>query len=81
MRKAGKLAGPLHGLPISLKDSFQVTGLPATIGMIAYLDHRSETNSPLVDVLLDLGAVVYCKTNVPQTLMVRRKPLALKKLP
>ncbi len=61
--------GPLHGLPISLKDSFQVKDHPTTIGMIAFLDHKSEANSAVVDLLLDLGAVVYCKTNVPQTLM------------
>jgi hypothetical protein len=30
----------------------------------------SETNSPLVDILLELGAVIYVKTNIPQTLMV-----------
>jgi Asp-tRNA(Asn)/Glu-tRNA(Gln) amidotransferase A subunit family amidase len=30
----------------------------------------SEKNSPLVDILLELGAVVYVKTNIPQTLMV-----------
>jgi amidase len=75
LRRAGKLAGPLHGLPISLKDSFHVAGTFATIGMVAYLDRKSETTSALVDILLDLGAVVYCKTNIPQTLMVRRLTL------
>lgn len=69
MREAGQLAGPLHGLPISLKDSFQVAGSPATLGLVGYLDHISQTNSSLVDLLLSQGAVVYCKTNVPQTLM------------
>ncbi|KAJ6441519.1 fatty-acid amide hydrolase [Purpureocillium lavendulum] len=69
MRAGGKLAGPLHGLPISLKDSFQVTGSQATIGIVGFLDRTSEANSALVDMLLGLGAVVYCKTNVPQTLL------------
>ncbi|PYH94668.1 amidase [Aspergillus ellipticus CBS 707.79] len=68
LHSLGRLAGPLHGLPISLKDSFQVTGSHATLGVVSYLDHTSEFNSPLVDILLELGAVIYVKTNVPQTL-------------
>lgn len=64
------MAGPLHGLPISLKDSFQVQGTDATLGFVAYLDNGpSKENSCLVDVLLKQGAVLYCKTNLPQTLM------------
>ncbi|CAN8096105.1 unnamed protein product [Discula destructiva] len=70
LRGKGQLAGPLHGLPISLKDSFQLQGIDATLGFVAYLDHGpSQENSCLVDVLLKQGAVLYCKTNTPQTLM------------
>ncbi|KAG5655213.1 hypothetical protein KAF25_001966 [Fusarium avenaceum] len=69
LRESGQLAGPLHGLPISLKDSFQISGIQATIGLIAYLDDVSSTNSPLVEILLSLGAVPFVKTNVPQTMM------------
>ncbi|KAH6952198.1 hypothetical protein FAVG1_08553 [Fusarium avenaceum] len=69
LRESGHLAGPLHGLPISLKDSFQISGIQATIGLIAYLDDVSSTNSPLVEILLSLGAVPFVKTNVPQTMM------------
>ena len=70
MRSKGNLAGPLHGLPVSLKDTYQVVGTHATIGAVAYLDRKSEENSALVDMLLDLGAVIYVKTNVAQVLMV-----------
>lgn len=66
----GKLAGPLHGLPVSLKDGFQIVGLPATLGLLSYVDFVSDTNSPLVDILWDLGAILYVKTNIPQTLLV-----------
>jgi amidase len=69
-REKGELAGPLHGLPISLKDSFQVAGTQATLGLIAYLDRVSEVNSSLVDILLSLGAVLYVKSSVPQLMMV-----------
>jgi amidase len=67
----GRTIGPLHGLPISLKDSFQVAGSQATLGIVSFLDHASKKNSPLVDILLKLGAILYVKTNVPQTLAVK----------
>ncbi|KAL2812981.1 amidase signature domain-containing protein [Aspergillus granulosus] len=69
LRAQGKLAGPLHGLPVSIKDNFNYKGTEATIGMIAFMDQVSAESSPLVDILLKLGAVVYVKTNVPQTMM------------
>ncbi|CEF85401.1 hypothetical protein FGSG_07612 [Fusarium graminearum PH-1] len=70
LKETGKLAGPLHGLPISLKDSFVVKGHHATVGYIEFLRQPiPDTNSALVDLLLDAGAVLYCKTNLPQTMM------------
>ncbi|EUC29879.1 hypothetical protein COCCADRAFT_39810 [Bipolaris zeicola 26-R-13] len=69
-RAQGRIVGPLHGLPISVKDGFQVAGSDASIGFVSFLSHPpSEKNSPLVDILLELGAVIYVKTNIPQTLM------------
>lgn len=66
----GKPMGPLHGLPISLKDSFNVRGVQATIGYTSFISRPpSATNSVLVDILLDAGAVCYVKTNLPQTMM------------
>ncbi|KAL2851256.1 amidase signature domain-containing protein [Aspergillus pseudodeflectus] len=68
--KTGQLIGPLHGLPISLKDSFNVAEVPTSIGFVSFLDHPvPSTNSALVDVILAAGAVLYVKTNVPQTMM------------
>ncbi|KIY03223.1 uncharacterized protein Z520_01690 [Fonsecaea multimorphosa CBS 102226] len=68
-RSEGKVLGPLHGLPISIKDSFQVVGTEASIGFVSFLGKKSKENSPIVDMLLNLGAVLYVKTNIPQTLM------------
>lgn len=59
----------LFGLPISLKDSFQVKSTDASIGQVFFAEQVSTTNSALVDLLLAQGAVFYCKTNIPQTLM------------
>jgi amidase len=69
MRSKGHLAGPLHGLPVSIKDSFKIKGLEATTGFVSFIDDVAEQNSALVDVLLDLGAVLYVKTNIPHTMM------------
>ncbi|KAH9228315.1 hypothetical protein K456DRAFT_1847343 [Colletotrichum gloeosporioides 23] len=69
-RENGKTIGPLHGLPISLKDTFKVVGIDATAGYVNGLRlGPATTNSCLVSVLLDAGAVLYVKTIVPQTLM------------
>lgn len=64
-----KPLGPLHGLPISIKDSYQVPGIDATIGLTALVNNPSTEYSPLPALLLSLGAVLYCKTNISQTLM------------
>lgn len=60
--------GPLYGVPISLKDTFKVKGYDASIGIAALCFKPSQENAVLVDILLNAGAVLYCKTNVPQTL-------------
>ncbi|KAI6891386.1 general amidase-like protein, partial [Hortaea werneckii] len=68
MAKSGTPLGPLHGLPISLKDTFKVKGYDASIGAAALCFKPADTNSALVDLLLQQGAVLYCKTNIPLTL-------------
>ncbi|KAK0919305.1 hypothetical protein LTS16_003234 [Friedmanniomyces endolithicus] len=66
-----KTLGPLHGLPVSIKDSFNVKGIPSTIGYVSFLDHGpAKDDAALVKVLLAQGAVLYTKTNVPQSLMI-----------
>ena len=65
-----KPVGPLHGVPISLKDMFNYVGVASTSGYVSFLDNPlPKSNSPLVDILLGLGAILYCKTNIPQTMM------------
>ncbi|PVI00155.1 acetamidase [Periconia macrospinosa] len=61
--------GPLHGVPVSLKDTFKIKGYDASIGLAARCFQPADENSVLVDLLLKAGAVLYCKTNVPQTLV------------
>jgi Asp-tRNA(Asn)/Glu-tRNA(Gln) amidotransferase A subunit family amidase len=66
----GRPVGPFHGLPVSIKDSFNYKGVQTTLGFVARLDDPvAEKNASLVDILLDLGAILYCKTNIPQSMM------------
>jgi amidase len=60
---------PLHGLPISLKDSFKLKGKDSSIGIAALVGKPAKTSSPLVDILISLGAIPYCKTNVGQLML------------
>ncbi|KAL6720353.1 hypothetical protein ACLMJK_002274 [Lecanora helva] len=69
-RVNGVVRGPLHGLPISLKDQFHVKGYDTTMGYVGWIDTYEggsdpdkvhKTNSLVVDDLLELGAVLYCK--------------------
>jgi len=68
-KRVGRPLGPLHGVPVSLKDTFNVKGYDSSIGIASLAFHPAKENSLLVDILLEQGAVLYCKTNVPQTLM------------
>lgn len=65
----GKVLPPLFGLPISLKDTFQVAGHDTSTGLGCYVDQPADENSALAALLIDLGAVLYCKTNLPQSVM------------
>ncbi|KAI4255209.1 MAG: hypothetical protein LQ352_002690 [Teloschistes flavicans] len=76
--KNKKPIGPLHGLPISLKDQFHVKDVETTMGYIGWIgtfEGKKDTGkekvfeSELVKELRDLGAILYCKTSVPHTLM------------
>ncbi|KAK4701042.1 amidase, partial [Phenoliferia sp. Uapishka_3] len=67
--KTGKTIGPLHGLPISLKDQIDVKDVEMTMGFVGWIGNISTKNAVLVDLLLKQGAVLFCRTNVPQALM------------
>ena len=69
LARTGQPLGPLHGLPISVKDTFHVAGYDSSIGIASLCFSPAAANAPLVQFLLDAGAVIHCKTNVPQTLL------------
>jgi len=57
--------GPLHGVPMTIKESYDVAGLPTTWGVPAYKDRIATKNALAVDRLLGAGVVLFGKTNVP----------------
>ncbi|KAL3451082.1 amidase signature domain-containing protein [Aspergillus insuetus] len=65
-----KPIGPLHGLPISLKDQVRIKGLETTMGYVSWIGKKDSEDSVLTTMLLNAGAVLYVKTSVPQSLMV-----------
>jgi amidase len=60
-----RVVGPLHGLPITVKESFQVAGLPTTWGLAAQRDSIATADALAVQRLTAAGAIVFGKTNVP----------------
>jgi amidase len=64
-RFAQGTARPLEGLPITIKDSFEVTGLVTTVGVPALKTHRPLEDASAVARLRQAGANIFGKTNVP----------------
>jgi amidase len=61
----GKPWGPLHGVPMTIKESYDVVGMPTTWGIPELKDNLPPRNAVAVDRLLGAGAVLFGKTNVP----------------
>ena len=61
----GTLRGPLHGVPMTVKESFDLAGHPTTWGLPDYREHRAAEDALAVRRLKAAGAVVFGKTNVP----------------
>jgi amidase len=57
--------GPLHGVSMTVKEAFNVAGLPTTFGYESLRDNRPERDAGTVQRLKDAGAIVFGKTNVP----------------
>ncbi|KAJ4317702.1 hypothetical protein N0V84_007221 [Fusarium piperis] len=67
LKRTGTTVGPLHGLPITVKDHMDVEGHDSSAGIAAFGFDPAKSNSFLVQMLVDAGAVVVAKSNVPQT--------------
>jgi len=60
----GKFKGPLHGVPIVIKDNIHVVGFPNTAGTLALKDFRPKAHAPIVAKLIGAGAIVLGKNNM-----------------
>ncbi|MBY0490245.1 MAG: amidase [Gemmatimonadaceae bacterium] len=63
-RKAGKVRGPLHGIPIILKDNYDTGDLPTTAGSLALANSRPAKDGFVVQQLRAAGAIVLAKSNM-----------------
>lgn len=65
-RKAGKLRGPLHGIPVLLKDNIDATPMINSAGSLALADNHPDRDAFLVARLRAAGAVILGKTNLSE---------------
>jgi amidase len=65
-RQAGKLRGPLHGIPVLLKDNIDAAGMVNSAGSLAMADNRPAKDAFVVGRLRAAGAVILGKTNLSE---------------
>ncbi len=65
-RARGDRLGPLHGLPITVKDAIETAGIRSTGGAVELADHVPAHDAPAVARLRGAGAIVFGKTNLPR---------------
>ncbi|CAF3391518.1 unnamed protein product [Rotaria sp. Silwood2] len=68
-KRRGGPIGPLHGLPISLKDMITMRGRRVSAGWIKWINRIAEDDSLIVKILYEAGAIFYVRTTEPQSLM------------
>lgn len=65
-RKKGAVRGPLHGVPVLVKDNIDVAGMPTTAGSVALANSYPAADAPLVTELRKAGAIIIGKTNLTE---------------
>ncbi|HXG89519.1 MAG TPA: amidase family protein [Vicinamibacterales bacterium] len=65
-RASGKIRGPLHGIPIALKDNIHTTDMPTTGGAVAFEGLLPPYDATITRNLRDAGAVIIAKTNMTE---------------
>jgi Asp-tRNA(Asn)/Glu-tRNA(Gln) amidotransferase A subunit family amidase len=64
--KNGETLGPLHGVPVAIKDLNNVEEVRTTSGSLLFEDRIADTTDPFAQRLIDAGAIVLGKTNTPE---------------
>ena len=71
LARTGRTVGPLHGVPISVKEHIDVKGLDGSSGFVGWCyKNIADKDAVVVRCLREAGAVIYCKTTNPQSLLV-----------
>jgi amidase len=65
-RKAGKIRGPLHGIPVALKDNIHTTNMPTTGGALAFAELIPPYEATVTKNLRDAGAIILAKTQLTE---------------
>ncbi len=64
-KRAGRKVGPLHGIPVTVKECFDWAGRPTTWGDPGREEHIADRDSAIVERLRKAGAIIIGKTNIP----------------
>lgn len=65
-RAAGRVRGPLHGIPVALKDNIQTTHLPTTAGALAFAGYVPPYEATVTTKLRDAGAIIIAKAGLTE---------------
>jgi amidase len=65
-RRAARTRGPLHGIPVLVKDNIDVAGMVNSAGSLAFADNRPKTDAFLIGRLRDAGVVILGRTNLSE---------------
>ncbi|KAG1754892.1 amidase signature domain-containing protein [Suillus paluster] len=70
LETTGNVIGPLHGLPVSIKDHIKIKGLDTSSGYLGWAYKTvADSDGLVVEILRNAGAILYVKTQNPQTLL------------
>lgn len=61
--------GPLHGVPISVKEHISMKGLDLNAGFVSWVGKTRQEDAVLLDILFNAGAIFYVRTTEPQAIM------------
>jgi fatty acid amide hydrolase len=68
-RRRGESRGPLDGLPVSVKECFDIAGRETTLGLPSWRGRVAAADAALVEILREAGAVILGRTNLSQTML------------
>ncbi len=66
MKASSKAVGPLHGIPVIVKDNIDVAGLPMTAGVQGWKNYRSPEDAPLIKKIRSAGGIILAKASLSE---------------